>query len=369
MKRLMLFENFSGFLNEIKFTNHWKERSALPKEKEAAESRIVEYSERSKSGWTLEGMIDNKGDKVEIEKFLNETYLDTEKLKSEIVDALRILTRSETLEKWSDNTPLRYQLLYLGKIGVYNGKKKSFPLLKTRKEEKGISYEPSDGVWGISDKNEGITFMYFPSTKKGAEMFYEQAKRVSGMRDLDFLNNTNFFSPYGQDFELIIDATDPNAISRKKKLVKQTSGEEVKYGPEEQKNYTYTTSAEPQRKTFSVGDKIGAIVKYVSQTETTPGTILEIMNIKEIEDAQKAKNLEKVKEIKVRFVPDLEKDRKYTSDGKVLAIPVTLTEGSFVEIEGTRYKILGASGNKPLVTSEPSIIQKGSVQTWVEETK
>jgi hypothetical protein len=211
--------------------------------------------------------------------------------------------------------------------------------------------------------------MYFPSTKKGAEMFYEQAKRVSGMRDLDFLNNTNFFSPYGQDFELIIDATDPNAISRKKKLVKQTSGEEVKYGPEEQKNYTYTPSAEPQRKTFSVGDKIGAIVKYVSQTETTPGTILEIMNIKEIEDAQKAKNLEKVKEIKVRFVPDLEKDRKYTSDGKVLAIPVTLTEGSFVEIEGTRYKILGASGNKPLVTSEPSIIQKGSVQTWVEETK
>lgn len=369
MKKLMLFESFSNFLNEIKFTNHWNERSALPKEKDSGESRILQYSDQHKNGWTLEGLIDKRRNPIDMEKFLDGTGISEEEFKKDIVQALRIITRNPALEKWSDNTPLRYQLLSLGRIGIFNGTKTAYPLLKTRKEEKGTSYESADGVWGISDRNEGVTFMYFTADKKGAEAFYEQAKKVSKMRDLDFLNNTNFFSPYGADFELIIDASDPEALSRKMKMEKQVLGEEIQFGPKMETKYEYVPNPEPQRKTLSPGDKFSAVVKYVSQTDPIPGRIIDILNIKDIQTAQKAKNLDKVKEIKIKFVPDLEEHKKFGPDGKVLAIPITLTDKSVIGVDGVKYKILGPSGSKPLVTSEPSILDKGSVQTWVEETK
>lgn len=369
MKKLMLFESFSNFLNEIKFTNHWKERSALPKEKDSGESRILQYSDQHKNGWTLEGLIDKRRNPIDMEKFLDGTGISEEELKKDIVQALRIITRNPALEKWSDNTPLRYQLLSLGRIGIFNGTKTAYPLLKTRKEEKGTSYEPADGVWGISDRNEGVTFMYFTSDKKGAEAFYEQAKKVSKMRDLDFLNNTNFFSPYGTDFELIIDASDAGALSRKMKMEKQVLGEEIQFGPKKETKYESIPNPEPQRKTLSPGDNISAVVKYVSQTDPIPGRIIDILNIKDIQTAQKAKNLDKIKEIKIQFVPDSEEHRKFGPDGKVLAIPITLTDKSVLGIDGVKYKVLGPSGSKPLVTSEPSILDKGSVQTWLEETK
>jgi hypothetical protein len=46
-------------------------------------------------------------------------------------------------------------------------------------------------------------------------------------------------------------------------------------------------------------------------------------------------------------------------------IPVTLKSGSRIKIDDVGYTIIGPEGGKPLVTSEPSIINKGSVQTWV----
>ena len=369
MKKILLFESFVQKLDELKFTSHWKERSSLPREDNASQSRIQEYSDKTKYGWTLDGLIDNKRNQVEPDEFLKNTYLDKESLKGEIVKALRVLTRGSYLEKWKDNSVKPIQLLDLGKIGVYNGEKTLYPLLKTIDVESGIPYEPAEGVWGVADRNEGITFMYFPATKKGAESFYTQAKKTSKLRDLEFLQNSGFLFPYGEGFKLIIDATDPSPISRASKLEKQVNGQEITYGPEPEKKYVYTPNLEPQRKTFSPGDTIGAIVKYVSVAEPTLGKIQEILNIGEIKDAQKSKNLDRVKEIKIRFIPELEKDRKYGSDGNVLAVPITLTENSIITIKDIKYKILGAAGNKPLVTSEPSIINSGSVQTWVEETK
>ena len=85
MKKLMLFESFSNFLNEIKFTNHWKERSALPKEKDSGESRILQYSDQHKNGWTLEGLIDKRRNPIDMEKFLDGTGISEEELKKDIV--------------------------------------------------------------------------------------------------------------------------------------------------------------------------------------------------------------------------------------------------------------------------------------------
>jgi hypothetical protein len=368
MKKILLFESFIQKLNELDFTAHWKERSSLPTEDNSSQSRIQEFSEKTKHGWTLDGLIDSRRNKVDIDKFLENTYLDKESLRKEIVKALRVLTRGGYLERWKDNSGPAIQLLDLGKIGVYNGEKTVYPLLKTRSEEKGVSYEPAEGVWGVADRNVGITFMYFPATKQGAELFYTQAKRTSKLRDLDFLQSSGFVFPYGEGFRLIIDATDPVEVSRSLKLEKQVRGEEITYGPEPEKEYVSTPIIEPQRKTFSPGDKIGVIVKYVSGTIPTLGRIKEILNIEEIKKAQKGKNLDKIKEIKIKFVPELEKDRRYGSNGEVLAVPIILTENTIVTINGINYKILGPSKNKPLVTPEPSIINSGGVQSWVEET-
>lgn len=368
MDKVLLFESFVEKIYEIKFTAHWKDRSATAREENAEQSRIQQYGEKFKFGWTLEGLIDNRRDLVNIDDFLKNTKLDTETAKKEIVEALRVLTRSSALEKWRDMNS-KFQLLDLGKIGIYNGIKTTYPLFKTRSVDKGITYDPAEGVWGIADRNEGITFLYYPANKEGAELFYSQARRSSKLGDLDFLKSANFFSPYGKGFALVIDGTDPSPVSRARKLEKQILGEEIDFGPEKEKVYTSIQILEPQKKTFSPGVSIGAIVNYVSATEPISGKIQKIINIGEIKDAQKAKNLDKIKEIKIGFVPDSEKYRKVSSDGKVLAIPVTLTDGSIFTIKNVMYKILGPSGNKPLITSEPKIINAGSIQTWAEEIK
>ena len=383
MKKILLFESFIQKLNELDFTAHWKERSSLPTEDNSSQSRIQEFSEKTKHGWTLDGLIDNRRNKVDIDKFLENTYLDKESLRKEIVKALRVLTRGGYLERWKDNSGPAIQLLDLGKIGVYNGEKTVYPLLKTRSEEKGVSYEPAEGVWGVADRNVGITFMYFPATKQGAELFYTQAKRTSKLRDLDFLQSSGFVFPYGEGFRLIIDATDPVEVSRSLKLEKQVRGEEITYGPEPERDYVPVQTFEPTRKTISQDDEIGYVVKFIDGQKFLNGRILEIINFGDIKKAQKTKSLPGIQDIKVRFLPyepekGVMKDDEYKKEqekykrsesGEILPVTISLKDGSIFISDGVKYKILGPTKGKPLVTAEPSIINAGKVQTWVQETK
>ena len=382
MKKLLLFESFVEKLYEIKFTGHWKERSAIPTEDNANQSRIQQYSNRFRYGWALDGLIDNRRNPVDINGFLQDTNLDEETLKREIVQALRVLTRSLTLERWSEpNT--RYQLLDLGKIAVYNGDKNAYPLFGTKNEEKGIVYDSAEGVWGIAEKNEGITFMYYPANKEGAELFYSQARRSSNLRDLDFLQSSNFFSPYGQGFKLIIDATDPSPVSRARKLEMQVRGQKIELGPEPERDFVPVQTPDPTRKTISPGDEIEYIVKFIDGEKFLKGRILDIFNMEDIKKAQRTKSLSGIQDIKVRFLPyEPEKvgmkddqykkeQEKYTRNdsGEILPVTISLKDGSIFISDGVKYKILGPTKGKPLVTAEPSIINAGNVQTWVQETK
>jgi hypothetical protein len=88
--------------------------------------------------------------------------------------------------------------------------------------------------------------------------------------------------------------------------------------------------------------------------------------MKEIQNFQKLKSLSEIKEIKVAFLPEDEKHIKKGSDGNPLQITLKIVEGSKIIIDGIGYTVLGESGDKPLITSEPSILNKGSVQTWVK---
>jgi len=123
----------------------------------------------------------------------------------------------------------------------------------------------------------------------------------------------------------------------------------------------------PERKTISAGDTIGLIIKGVSPDRITKGKIQEITNIGEIKDKQKTGSLNEVSGIKLSFLP-LNKDERFISNGREIPFVSTLKGGSIVEIDGIEYSVLGPEGGKPLVTSEPSIIKSGKVQTWVQRT-
>ena len=85
----------------------------------------------------------------------------------------------------------------------------------------------------------------------------------------------------------------------------------------------------------------------------------------EIKDKQKASSLADIAGIKLSFLP-AKKEERIISNGREIPFVSTLKPGSIVEIDGVEYTILGPEGGKPLVTSEPSIIKSGKVQTWVE---
>jgi hypothetical protein len=123
----------------------------------------------------------------------------------------------------------------------------------------------------------------------------------------------------------------------------------------------------PERKTISPGDTIGLLIKGISPDRITRGRIQEITNMGEIKDKQKAGNLSDVAGVKLSFLPS-NKEERIISNGREIPFVSTLKPGSVVEIDGVEYSVLGSEGGKPLVTSEPSIINSGKVQTWVQKS-
>ena len=98
------------------------------------------------------------------------------------------------------------------------------------------------------------------------------------------------------------------------------------------------------------------------------GIVTSILNMNDIKDAQKMKSLGTIQEIKVSFLPSDPQYVKTGSNGQPIAITIKISGGTKIIIDGEEYEVLGEEGGKPLVTSEPSIIDKGSVQTWVKKS-
>ena len=121
----------------------------------------------------------------------------------------------------------------------------------------------------------------------------------------------------------------------------------------------------PERKTLSPGDKVGLIIKGVSPERFTRGVIKEITNMGEIKDKHKIGSLPEVTGIKLSFLPS-KKEERFVSNGREIPYVSTLKGGSRIELDGDEFQVLGPEGGKPLVASEPSIINSGKVQTWVE---
>jgi hypothetical protein len=381
MSRIYNFSSFIDFLNEIRFTEHWRDRTASPGSRESIKlSRIVPYRENEDdSGFVIEGVLDPAGNLRPLRDVVRPAGILESEISSLITYTLKAMTRSNRLQDWNSDTGKEYLSLYLGRICLYLGPTEKYYVVlkagvskKAKKEmiEKGKEpfdfYDPGDAIYGyVKEKYNGTTIKFYPSTDQGRRLSYTDFKGDSKLSDSDFFSKHALEFPYGKNFEILVDLSDPSNGGRMAKIQDQLRGEEITLGPAETPEYVPEDTEEPMRKTIAPGDAIGLVVKYIDPENPIMGRVISIMNMDDIKAAQKFKAMGEIVEIKVAFIPDAP-HAKTGSNGLPLQIPVRIISGSKIIIGGAMYGVLGKGGDKPLVTSEPSILEKDSVQTWVK---
>jgi hypothetical protein len=203
-------------------------------------------------------------------------------------------------------------------------------------------------IWVALGQDTAWTIKVFPKDKNKE---YVSDNLRDGVSSRYKGNSFSFVEP-SQDFKSIFE-WDP----KKGKFI--TDEEET------EKDLVPVSKSIPERKTIGPGDKIGLIAKAVSDDEFTDGVVKDITNFNEIKDKQKTGDLGKVEGIKVSFLPT-DKSQRFTKDGREIPFSLTIKSGSRIKIDGEEYLVLGPEKGKSLVTSEPSIIKMGKVQTWVQ---
>jgi hypothetical protein len=255
----------------------------------------------------------------------------------------RIFKAVEATEyKYNHNFAVPISSLYL----VYNGKKS--PIVITASTVPGEKSYSGSQIWISVRQNEAITIKVFPKDK---DTDYISRNMEEGISDIYKENKYELIRPKG-DFESLFE-WDPN------------KGRFITDEEEEEKNLIPVSKSTEERKTIGPGDKIGLMVKSISENVFTIGSVTEIINIGEIKDKQKTGDLEKIEGIKVGFLP-MDKSQRIIIDGEEKAFRITIKSGSKILIDGEEYSVLGPEGGRPLVTSEPEIINKNRAQTWVQ---
>lgn len=381
MKHLYTFKIFESEvwdrLDELQFSQHWKERTSSGGIEGTRDSRVLPRNPNVPYGFTIEYLTDKKGMRYELGDILPQFGDVSEAdVLSLVSSALNRMTRGAQLIEWEPKPDDRYvYLLDFGKLALAGGDKEYFVHLAAgNPDAKGDmidKWETGDNIWGFADRRKGelqaMTLKFYPSTEEGLSMAKRAAMRDAGMGVADFYGSSRVEFPYGKNFVLLLDLSDTSARGRVDKIKDQLAGGDIILGPSG-KEYISTIEEPPTRKTITPGDKIGLVVKYADPDNPIMGTVTSILNMDDIKDAQKMKSLGTIQEIKVSFLPSDPQHVKVGSNGQPLQIPIKISGGTKIVIDGEEYKVLGEGGGKPLVTSEPSIIDKGSVQTWVKKS-
>jgi hypothetical protein len=259
----------------------------------------------------------------------------------------RILKKIK-LENYSNNRNFGVPISFL----YLNHKGKQYPIEITTysssdKDGEDKIYKGSQ-IWVALGQDTAWTIKVFPKDKNRQYISDNLRDGVS----FRYKGNPFSFVEPGPDYKSVFE-WDPN----KGKFITEDEGEE--------KDFVPVSKSIPERKTIGPGDKIGLIAKSVSAEEFTDGIIKDITNFSEIKDRQKTGDLGKVEGIKVSFLPT-NKSQRFTKDGREIPFSLTIKSGSRIKIDGEEYLVLGPEKGKALVTSEPSIIKLGKVQTWVQ---
>ena len=209
----------------------------------------------------------------------------------------------------------------------------------------------------------GSTIKYYPSDEHGKTLMYDASMKDSKLSAAAFHKLSEISYPYAKNFRLVIDLTDPNLDRVQRKLVAQVEGREWSLGPGEEREGINYEKPKKIRKTLSKGMNIGLIVPFINPKEFTLGKITEIRNLQQIKDLRKFDSLSDLEVLEIGFIPNDVNLRKFRSDGTPLEFTIKLKPESTLSIDGTAYRI---PKEKPMVTSEPSIINQGNVQIWAE---
>ena len=117
MIHLKLFEAFIQKLDEIQYSDHWRERTAYINEPNYQLSRIMPYSQTFRSGFDIEKFVDRRGNELTVTEAAEILEINEDQIKNYITVAIRNLTRSRRLERWRlGNNDIRYLMLGLGRI-------------------------------------------------------------------------------------------------------------------------------------------------------------------------------------------------------------------------------------------------------------
>ena len=327
MERILTFDLFEARYSSH-FSKRFQERIIDLKEVslDTIERERIEFEIESEAGTSWRQLL------------VDSIVKNTEK---RILDRIKLISYPQKL-----NIAVPISFLFL------NFKGKSYPIEITSYSSKQNDGEQSvyrgSQIWVSVSENTAWTLKVFNKTKSLDSIVSNMKSGVADrFKDYPF----NFENP-GDDYKVRFEWDSESSTFR--------SGDE-----EEIPQMVVSERPIPERKTLSPGDAIGLIIKGVSSEKFTRGTIKEITNMGEIKDKQKTGSLSDVSGIKLSFLPS-NKEERFISGGREIPYASTLKGGSKIELDGVEFLVLGPEGGKPLVASEPSIINLGKVQTWVE---
>jgi len=394
MNKIYNFFGFLTHLNEIRFSDHWIERTTSSGSiDDKKESRILPYDKNSTdSGYVIEGLLTKNGEYIYMMDFLKRYNLTEVNTYNLVTYALKAITRSRTIADWMSDSGKDYVMLYLGRIFFYmeNGEK-YYVILKSGVSEKAKNkilrsgrepfdfYNSSDVIYGyVREKDKGMTIKYYPSTPQGEKSSYHDFKNDTKLTDADFFSNYALEFPYGKGFEILIDTTDTRNTSDgpvlnipriQSKIDHQIqNGKEIQLGPKpEEPTKPAKDFLSPEWKRFLLTK--GIVISLQKQGESN-GKIYEIIedpiNIKEIKSAYESGNL---KDMSIQ-IKAMEKYRNpYGILANLKSLVITITPGDNINIIRTLKAQKGGKGIDPatkyifkFITSEPKIIENGQVQ-------
>jgi hypothetical protein len=386
MKNILLFESYVNKIYEIRFDQHWIERTSL----KDVRSRAVPYNSNFSYGFKITGFLDDKNNKIPKNSAIKSLNIDEDTINNYIGKAIHYVTNSKKLRDWMPNDRNPIQMVDLGRICFNNGNDKYYPIIKSGKGpgEPDQFYTEGDNIWGaVKDNDLGITVKYYSSDGSGMDRMYADFQRDTKFSANVFYQNSSWAYPYGEEFEMVVDLTDDNPVSIDSKLKEQSEGREWKMGPEEREEHVLAEpnyfALELKRIQLSPGLVIAIEnretgkknlyqVSYISNAEDLYQTYLE--DKKNKTDLLKSQPLifvgVPVEEI-VRFIGN-KPINKISVIGSSIGKKITLNPGDFVYIKQQVRSSYGGVDDPNVrykfkfVTSEPSILKRGSAQIALE---
>jgi len=386
MKNILLFESYVNKIYEIRLDDHWIERTSL----KAGRSRALPYNNNFPYGFKVTKFLDDKNNEISKNAAIQNLNIDENTINDYISKAIHYVTNSKKLKDWmpKDRNPI--QMLDLGRICFNNGNVKYYPVIKSGKgpELPDQFYTEGDNIWGaVKDNDLGITVKYYPSDGSGMDRMYADFQRDTKFSPTVFYQNSTWAYPYEDGFEMVVDLTDDNSVSIDNKLKEQSEGREWKMGPEEKAE---TVMADPNY--FALDLKriqlSSGLVIAIENQETGKKNLYQVSYISNadelyqiyLEDKKNKTEILKSQPLIFVGVPVQEFVRfignkpinKIEVIGSSIGKKVALNPGDFVYIRKQVRSSYGAVDDPDVrykfkfVTSEPSILKRGSAQIALE---